>query len=122
MRPGSREQVATVEEVVKAAARACDPERASDAVTAFVESFEEDDRPATAVDDLADELRSTARELDPAALEPAVLATAATAHWLATNPGDVDRPEHAVREGVRLFFAGDPPPEVADWLEGRWLA
>ena len=72
--------------------------------------------------DLADELRSTARELDPAALEPAVLATAATAHWLATNPGDVDRPEHAVREGVRLFFAGDPPPEVADWLEGRGLA
>jgi hypothetical protein len=122
MRPGSRERIATVEEVVKDAARACDPEADSDVVRAFVESFEGDDRPATAVDDLADELRSTARELDPAGLEPAALGTAATAHWLATNPDDRDRPEHAVREGARLFFAGDPPPEVADWLAGRGLS
>ena len=121
MRPGSREQIGTVEEVVKDAAKACDPEGISEAVTAFVESFEGDERPATAVDDLADELRSTARELDPAGLDPAVLVAAATAHWLSTNPGDRDRPEDAIREGARLFFAGDAPPEVADWLAERGL-
>jgi hypothetical protein len=122
MRPGSREHVATVEEVVRDAAKTCDPDGTNGAITAFVESFEDDSRPATSVDDLDDELRSTARELDPAGLAPAVLAAAASAYWLATNPGDRDRPEHAVREGVRLFFAGDPPEEVAGWLVERGLS
>lgn len=121
MRPGSRERIATVEEAVIEAAKACDPDGRSDGVTALVESFEDDERLATAVDDLAEELRSTAEEIDPDGLDPAVLAAAATAHWLATNPGDADRPAEAVREGARLFFGGEPPAEVADWLGERDL-
>lgn len=121
MRPGSRDQIETVEETVKDAVKACDPDGGSEGATAFLESFEGDDRPATAADDLGDELRSTAREIDPDGLDPAVLTVAATAFWLATNPGDRDRPEHAIHEGAALFFAGEPPAEVAEWLAERDL-
>lgn len=121
MRPGSRERPLTVDAVVREAARACDPEQRSEGVTALVESFEDDERPATAPENLAGELRSAAREIDPDGLEPEVALAAATAHWLATNPGDGDDRERAIREGARLFFGDDVPDSVSGWLEARGL-
>jgi hypothetical protein len=122
MRPGSRDSIVTVEQAVQRAARACDPDGAEGGVTALVESFEGDERPATAAEDLAGELRSAARQIDPEGLDPAVPITAATANWLATNPADGERPERAIREGARLFFAEDAPAPVSKWLEARGLS
>jgi hypothetical protein len=116
VRPGSREEIPTVEEAVQAVAGACDPERRSTSVATLVESFEDDDRPTTAAEDLAGELRAAARAIDPEGEDPVLEVTAATAHWLATNPGDRDRPEHAMREGTRLLYGDDAPPAVAAWL------
>lgn len=118
MRPAKRDQAPTVAEAVRDAARACDPEEASTGVAELVESLD-DDRPATAVEDLRGELLGAAEAIDPDRLEPEVAVTAATAVWLATNPRDADRPEHAIREGARLCFAGEAPEPVARWLESR---
>ena len=117
MRPGDREGIATVEEAVRDAMTAVDPEQRSDGVTALFESFEDDERPATAASELAEELRTTAHGIDPDFLDPRVWGAAATAFWLATNPADADNPEHAIQEGVRLFFGDDVPDRVSEWLE-----
>ena len=103
MRPGTRDGAITVEEAVQTAARATDPGQASEGVTALLLAFEGDERPATAPDDLTEELRSAAREIDPEGSDPVVARTAAAANWLATNPGDANDPERVIREGSRLF-------------------
>jgi len=119
MRPGSRETIPTISEVVREAAAICDPEGTDTAVTGFFESFEDDDRPATAAEDLQGELLSTVRGIDPAGDSPVALAAAAAAVWLATNPGQAGNGDHVLREGSRLVFEGDPPEQLADWLAKR---
>lgn len=119
MRPGNRETVPTVSEVVRDAAAITDPDGSDDAITAFFEIFEDDDRPTTAVEDLSDVLLSTARGIDPEGNDPAALATAAAAFWLATNPDQADNGDHVLREGARLVFDGAPPDPVNEWLSAR---
>ncbi|MGN6255734.1 MAG: hypothetical protein ACTHO8_12245 [Solirubrobacterales bacterium] len=119
MKPGSRETIPTISEVVREAAAIVDPEGASTAVTGIFESFEDDDRPATAAEDLRGELLSTVEGIDPEGDDPAALAAAAAAVWLATNPGQADNGDHVLREATRLVFAGDPPDPLAEWLAKR---
>ena len=52
-------------QVVSRAAAICDPAGSDIAVTALIESFEDDERPTTAVSDLAGELGSTVGGIDP---------------------------------------------------------
>jgi hypothetical protein len=122
MRPGSHERIPTVSEVVREATAICDPEGVETAATALYDGFEDDDRPTTAVGDLAGELLGTVRAVDPEEDEPAAWAAAAAAVWLATNPSQTGNGDHVLREGIRLVFNGQPPAPVADWLEGRGLA
>lgn len=122
MRPGDHERILTVSEIVRDAAAVCDPDGTATAVTALYEAFEDDDRPATAVEDLRGELFSSVEGIDPDGDEPAAAATAATALWLATNPSQAGSGDHALREGVRLAFEGEPPEPVAAWLAERGSA
>lgn len=119
MKPGSRETIPTISEVVREAAAICDPEGTDAAVTGLFESFEDDDRPTTAAEDLQGELLSTVRGIDSEGDNPAALAAAAAAVWLATNPSQADNGDHVLREGVRLVFEGSPPEPLAEWLAGR---
>lgn len=121
MKPGGRETIPTVSEAVREAAAITDPGGEDGAITAFFASFEDDDRPTTAVEDLEGVLVSTARGIDPEGDDPAALATAAAAVWLATNPGQADNGEHVLREGSRLVFEGRPPEPVAEWLSARGI-
>jgi hypothetical protein len=121
MKPGDHERIPTVSQAVRDAAVICDPDGAVDGVTALLESFEDDDRPATAAEDLSGELLSTARGIDPEGDQPAVAATAATAGWLATNPTQADSGDHAVREAVRLAFQDKPPDPLSEWLAERGI-
>src|SRR3954451_19810559 len=121
MKPGSRETIPTISEVVREAAAICDPEGTDTAVTGLFESFEDDDRPATAAEDLQGELLSTVRGIDPEGDDPAALAAAAPAVWLATKPSQADHGAHALREGVRLVFEGSPPEPLAEWLGARGI-
>jgi hypothetical protein len=122
MKPGTRETIPTVSEVVRDAAAICDPDGSDTAVTALLTSFEDDDRPATASEDLAGELLETVRGIDPEGDDPAALAAVAAAAWIATNPGQADNGDHVLREGVRLVFEGDPPEPLSEWLATRGVA
>jgi hypothetical protein len=119
MKPGSRETIPTISEVVREAVAIVDPEGTETAVTGLFESFEDDDRPATAAEDLRGELLSTAEGIDPEGDAPAALAAVAAATWLATNPSQADNGDHVLREGVRLVFEGNPPEPLAEWLAAR---
>jgi len=116
MKPGDRQGVPTVAEAVSAAASVVDPEQSDWAVTVLLESFEDDERPATSVEDLVGELGSTVGGLDPEGDSPAAAMTAAAAVWLATNidaAGDRDR---VLRESARLGFGDRMPANVSEWL------
>lgn len=119
MKPGNHERIPTVSEAVRDAVVICDADGAEEGVTAFLASFEDDDRPTTAAEDLPGELLSTARGIDANGEQPAVAATAATAAWLATNPSQSDAGDHALQEGVRLVFQGRPPEPLREWLAER---
>ena len=121
MKPGSRETIPTVSEVVREAAAIVDPDGSDGAITAFFTSFEDDDRPATAAEDLQGELFSTVQGVDPEGDDPGALAAAAAAFWLATNPSQADNGDHVLREGVRLAFEGNPPEPLAEWLGSRGI-
>jgi hypothetical protein len=121
MRPSTREPILTVDDAVRAGARVADPEEQSEGVTALIESFEGDDRPATAADDLHGELETTVGEIDPDGFDPQVAIAAASASWLATKPDDVEDPHRAIREGVRSFYGDRVPESVAGWLSDGGL-
>ena len=119
MKPGSRDTIPTISEVVREATAICDPEGTDTATIGLFESFEDDDRPTTAAEDLQGELLSTVRGIDPDGDNPAAHAAAAAAVWLATNPSQADNGDHVLREGVRLVFEGHPPEPLAEWLAAR---
>jgi hypothetical protein len=119
MRPGNHERIPTVSEAVREATAICDPEGAETAVTALYDGFEDDDRPTTAVEDLAGELLETVRAIDPEEDQPAAWAAAGAAVWLATNPSQADNGDHVLREGARLVFNGNPSRPLAEWLALR---
>ena len=121
MKPGDHERIRTVSEVVREATAICDPNGTETAVTALFEGFEDDDRPATAPEDLAGELLETVDAIDPEGDDPAARAAAAAAVWLATNPAQAGNGngEHVLREGARLVFEGSPPAPLAAWLAER---
>jgi hypothetical protein len=119
VKPGNRETIPTISEAVREATAIVDPEGTDTAVLGFFESFEDDDRPTTAAEDLRGELMSTVRGIDPEGDDPAAMAAAAAAFWLATKPHQADNGDHVLREGVRLVFEGNPPEPLAEWLAVR---
>jgi hypothetical protein len=119
VKPGDRSQVPTVSEAVASAVALCDPTGQDSAVLAFLESIEDDERPATAVEDLRGELGGVAGGVDPEGDSAAVEMVAATALWLATNIDQSDDRSRALREAARLAFRGQPPEHVQGWLEAQ---
>lgn len=121
MRPGDHERIQPLSEVVREAAAITDPAGADDAITALVEIYEDDDRPATAVEDLLGTLMATAEGIDLEGDDGGVEVTAAAAAWLATNPRQANGHErdNVLREAARMAFKGKPPEQVADWLATR---
>jgi len=123
MRPGDHERIRSVSELLREAAAIADPDGADAAITALVEIYEDDDRPATAVEDLLGTLLATAEGIDLEGDEGGVEVTAAAAAWLAHNPAEASGHErdHVLREGARIAYGGAPPAAVEQWLEGRGI-
>ena len=121
MRPGDHERIRSVAEVVREAAVITDPSGADGAIGALVEIYEDDDRPATAVEDLLGTLLATAEGIDLEGDEGGVEVTAAAAAWLVHNPAEANGHErdHVVREAVRIAYQGKPPSQVEGWLTER---
>jgi hypothetical protein len=115
----------TVSEAVRDGAAIVDPGDGDDAIMALYEIYEDDDRPVTAVEDLAGTLIATAEGIDPEGDDGAVLAAAAAAAWVGMHPRDrnEDREaDHVLREAVRAAFGKKPPPQVAEYLSGRGIS
>jgi hypothetical protein len=91
-------------------------------VGAIVERFEDDDRPATAVTDLAGVIHSSQQDADPDGIGPAATMTAVAAAWLATNFSEGEDPERVLRESSRAAFDGRPPAPVREWLAQHRIA
>jgi hypothetical protein len=114
----------TVSEAVRDGAALVDPGDSDDAITALYEIYEDDDRPVTAVEDLAGTLVATAEGIDPEGDDGAVLAAAAAAAWLGMNPRDHNEDheaDHVLRESVRMAFGKDAPKQVHEYLSGRGI-
>jgi hypothetical protein len=124
MPQGDHQRTPTVSEAVRDAAAIVDPGDGDDAIMALYEIYEDDDRPVTAVEDLAGTLIATAEGIDPEGDDGALLACAAAAVWIGMNPHDRNedhQPDHVLREGVRTAFGKKVPPQVADYLSGRGI-
>jgi len=124
MPESSHHRTPTVSEAVRDGAAIVDPGDADDAIMALQEIYEDDDRPVTAVEDLAGMLVATAEGIDPEGDDGAVLAAAAAAAWIGLNPRDRNEDhnaDHVIREGVRMAFGKEAPPQVRDFLGGRGI-
>lgn len=107
-------------EAVREATAIADPTGADTAAGALYDAFEDDDRPASAAN-MRRDLLGTVRAIDPEEDEPAAWAAVAAAIWLARHPGQEDKGDHVIREGVRLVFAAKPFPALAQWLDRRGI-
>src|SRR6201985_1015559 len=122
MPESSHHRTPTVSEAVRDAAALVDPGDADDAIMALYEIYEDDDRPVTAVEDLAGTLVATAEGIDPEGDDGAVLACAAAAAWIGMNPRDRNEDheaDHVLREGVRMAFGKKVPPQGERYLAER---
>jgi hypothetical protein len=106
----------TVYEVVQEAVAMTDPDRRDDAIEELLLAFEDDDRPARGVEDIAEVLGSTAQGVDPEGDSPGVRVAAAVAAFLATSPRGGDDRHSTLRVAVRSAYGDDVPGPVADWL------
>jgi hypothetical protein len=121
---GSHHRTPTVSEAVRDAAALVDPGDSDDAIMALYEVYEDDDRPVTAVEDLAGTLIATAEGIDPEGDDGAVLATAAAAAWIGMHPRDRNEDhnaDHVIREAVRMAFGKEAPRQVVAYLGGRGI-
>jgi hypothetical protein len=122
MRPGDHERIQTVAEAVREGAATVDPSGADGAIGALVEIYEDDDRPATAIEDLLGTLLATAEGIDLEGDEGGVELAAASAAWLATNPsqaGGGHEHSHILREATRIAYKDHPPAQVVNFLANR---
>jgi hypothetical protein len=106
----------TLSEVVHEAVGLTDPDGHDDAIAALLAAFEDDDRPARGVEDVAEVLGSTARGIDPEDDSPAVRVAAAVAAFLATSPEGGDDRASTLRVAVRTAYGDDVPAPVLEWL------
>ncbi|HEY0280417.1 MAG TPA: hypothetical protein VGC32_19290 [Solirubrobacterales bacterium] len=122
MPESSHHRTPTVSEAVRDGAALVDPGDADGAIRALYEIYEDDDRPVTAVEDLAGTLVATAEGIDPEGDDGAVLAAAAAAAWVGLNPRDRNEDhnvDHVLREGSRMAFGKDVPKQLREYLSGR---
>src|SRR3954454_1055263 len=127
----------TVSEVVHEAVGLTDPDGHDDAIASMITAFEDDDRPARGVEDIAEVFGSTARGVDPEGDSPGARVTAAVATFLATSPeggddrgggpppaappspatppGGGDARPATLRVAVRTAYGDDVPEPVLEW-------
>jgi hypothetical protein len=108
----------TLFEVARRAVDVVDHEASDDALTSFLERFEDRDEPVTAVEQPDELFAEAAGSIDPD--DPALQMAAAVAGYLSFKRDQVEaQPEDLLRRAAEAEFDGHPPPEVASWLSER---
>jgi hypothetical protein len=109
-----------VSDLVRRAVEICDPADEDAALGDFERALEDDDRPASAVDNLDEHLAVIVEGIDPDIENPAVSMAVAVVLYLARRRDEIDDdPEDILRLAARAEWKGDPPSAVLDWLAER---
>jgi hypothetical protein len=110
----------TLAQAVHRAVNVVDPN--DDDLADLLRRFEDADEPVSAVDDVAQRMAEAIGALDPEAEVPAVQVAGAVATYLAFRRDEVsDDDESLIRLAVRAEFDGNPPPNVAGWLDDHGI-
>jgi hypothetical protein len=108
----------TLAEVARRAVDVVDHEAADDALTSFLERFEDRDEPVTAFEQPDELFAEAAGAIDPE--DPALQMAAAVAGYLSFKRDQVGaQPEDLLRRAADAEFEGSPPPAVESWLSER---
>jgi hypothetical protein len=111
----------TLAEVVRRAVEIVDPDGVSGDLERYALEFEDRDEPISAVDDLQSVAFDAAlREGAEDPVDPAVTMAAAVTTYLGFRRDEVDGDDLEILTlAARAEFHGDPPADVARWLEER---
>ncbi len=111
----------TLAEVVRRAVEIVDPDGVSGDLERYLLGFEDRDEPISAVEDLqAVAFDAAVREGAEEPVDPAVTMAAAVTTYLGYRRDEVDADDlEILRLAARSEFHGDPPGDVAQWLEER---
>jgi hypothetical protein len=108
----------TLAEVARRAVDVVDHEAADDALSSFLERFEDRDEPVTAIEQPDELFAEAAGSIDPE--DPALQMAAAVAGSLSFKRDQIDaQPEDLLRRAAEAEFEGSPPPAVEGWLSAR---
>jgi hypothetical protein len=111
----------TLSEVVRRAVEIVEPDGVSGDVERFYLEFEDRDEPITVVDDLhAEAFDAAVRRAAEDPIDPAVTMAAAVTTYLGFRRDEVEDDDLEILTlAARNEFHGNPPPDVARWLEER---
>ena len=109
----------TLAQLVHRAAEITDPDGAYEDVVALEQRFEDADWPVTGIlDSIEQRMAEAAGALDPQEDQPALQVAAAVVVYLAHRRDETDDdPDSILRLAVRAEFNGNPPANVANWLD-----
>lgn len=109
----------TLAQLVNRAAEITDPDGADEDVVALQTRFEDADWPVSGIlDTIEQRMAEAAGVLDPQEDSPGLQVAAAVAVYLAHRRDELDHdPVDVLRLAARAEFNGNPPANVANWLD-----
>jgi hypothetical protein len=113
----------TLAQLVNRAAEITDPDGADDDVTQLMQRFEDADWPVSGIlDSIEQRMAEAAGTLDPQGDSPGLQMAAAVAVYLAHRRDQLEEdPDHVLRMAARAEYDGQPPANVANWLESAGI-
>ena len=116
-------QPVTLAQLVHRAAEITDPEGADDDVIQLALRFEDADWPVSGIlDTIEQRMAEAAGALDPQEDSPGLQVAAAVAVYLAHRRDELEEDAADVlRLAARAEFNGNPPANVADWLQSSGI-
>jgi hypothetical protein len=113
----------TLAQLVSRAAEITDPDGADDDVVQLQQRFEDADWPVSGIlESIEQRMAEAAGTLDPQEESPGLQMAAAVAVYLAHRRDELDEdPVDVLRMAARAEFDGQPPANVANWLESAGI-
>lgn len=110
-------QPVTVAQIVHRAIEVTDPQGANDALAELLKRFEDDDEPASGVEDIEEVLSEAVNSVGDPEIDPELAMAEAVAVYLAHRRDELrEEPVELLRLAVRAEFDGRPSHAVAQWL------
>ena len=113
----------TLAQLVHRAAEITDPDGADADVTELMQRFEDADWPVSGIlESLEQRMAEAAGALDPQEDSPDLQVAAAVTVYLGHRRDELqEAPGHVLRMTARAEYDGNPPANVANWLDGAGI-